>query len=378
MPHDFMPGLDGVPAARSKISDIDGETGVLEYRGIRIEDLAAKSNFLETAYLLLFGRLPTRLELEKFTGDIAGHRRIKFKIVDLVKTLPEQGHPMDALQAGVAALGMFYPGRNVQDPENNYWSVVRLLAKLPTIVAAFARIRHGDEYVPPHDDLGFSENFLYMLSERRPDPLVARVLDQCLILHAEHTMNASTFCGLVTASTLADPYTVVASAIGALKGPLHGGANEEVIAMLQEIGTVEGVRPYLAAKLKAKDLVMGFGHRVYKVKDPRAVILQQLARELFVHCGKSSLYVLAEETERVALELLGGKKVYPNVDFYSGIVYEQMGIPTDTYTSIFAMARVAGWLAHWLEQMKENKLYRPEQIYEGDHNRSYLPLDQRR
>jgi citrate synthase len=378
MPHDFMPGLDGVPAARSKISDVDGETGVLEYRGIRIEDLAAKSSFLETAYLLLFSRLPTRLELEKFTGDIAGRRRIKFKIVDLVKTLPEQGHPMDALQAGVAALGMFYPGRNVQDPENNYWSVVRLIAKLPTIVAAFARIRHGDEYVPPRDDMGFSENFLYMLSERRPDPLVARVLDQCLILHAEHTMNASTFCGLVTASTLADPYTVVASAIGALKGPLHGGANEEVIAMLREIGTADGIRPYLEAKLKAKTPVMGFGHRVYKVKDPRAVILQQLARELFGHCGKSSLYALAEETERVALELLGDKKVYPNVDFYSGFVYDQMGVPTDTYTSIFAIARVAGWLAHWLEQMKENKLYRPEQIYEGDHNRSYLPLDQRR
>ena len=378
MPHDFMPGLDGVPAARSKISDVNGETGVLEYRGIRIEDLAAKSNFLETSYLLLFGRLPTRLELEKFTGDVAGHRRIKFKIVDLVKTLPEQGHPMDALQAAVAALGMFYPGRNVQDPENNYWSCVRLIAKLPTIVAAFARIRHGDEYVPPQDDLGFSENFLYMLSERTPDPIVARVFDQCLILHAEHTMNASTFCGLVTASTLADPYTVVASAIGALKGPLHGGANEEVIAMLREIGTAEGVRPYLAEKLKAKAPVMGFGHRVYKVKDPRAVILQQLAGELFGHCGRSSLYALAEETERVALDLLGGKKVYANVDFYSGIVYDQMGIPTDTYTSIFAIARVAGWLAHWLEQMKENKLYRPEQIYEGDHNRSYLPLDQRR
>ena len=260
---------------------------------------------------------------------------------------------MDALQAAVAALGMFYPGRNVHDPENNYWSVVRLIAKLPTIVAAFERIRHGDEYVPPHDDLGFSENFLYMLSERRPDPVVARVLDQCLILHAEHTMNASTFCGLVTASTLADPYTVVASAIGALKGPLHGGANEEVIAMLREIGTPKRVRPYLEAKLKAKNPVMGFGHRVYKVKDPRAVILQQLSRELFSHCGKSSLYALAEETERVVLDLLGGKKVYPNVDYYSGFVYDQMGIPMDTYTSIFAIARVAGWLAHWLEQMKE-------------------------
>jgi len=377
MPHDFMPGLAGVPAARSQISDLDGETGVLEYRGIRIEELAAKSNFIETAYLLLFNRLPARLELEKFTGDIAAHRRIKFKIVDLIKSLPEQGHPMDALQAAVAALGMFYPGRNVQDPENNYWSAVRLIAKLPTIVAAFSRIRRGDEYVPPRDDLGFSENFLYMLAERMPDSILTQALDICLILHAEHTMNASTFCGLVTASTLADPYTVVASAIGALKGPLHGGANEEVIAMLNEIGTVEGVRPYLEGKLKGKHPIMGFGHRVYKVKDPRAIILQELAQKLFAHYGKSPLYAVAEETERVALELLSSKRVYPNVDFYSGIVYAQMGIPTDTFTSIFAMARVAGWLAHWLEQMKENKLYRPEQIYEGDHNRSYLPVDQR-
>ena len=377
MPHDFMPGLAGVPAARSTISDVNGETGVLEYRGIRIEELAAKSTFMETAYLLLFNRLPTGLELEKFTGDIALHRRIKFKIVDLIKSLPEQGHPMDALQAAVAALGMFYPGRNVQDPVNNYWSAVRLIAKLPTIIAAFARIRYGNDYVPPRDDLGFSENFLYMLSERTPDPILAHVLDVCLIVHAEHTMNASTFCGLVTASTLADPYTVVASAIGALKGPLHGGANEEVVAMLRESATMKGVRPYLEAKLKAKELIMGFGHRVYKVKDPRAVILQQLAQKLFAHCGKSPLYTLAEETERVALELLRGKRVYPNVDFYSGIVYDQMGIPTDTFTSIFAMARVAGWLAHWLEQMTENKLYRPDQIYEGEHNRHYLPLEQR-
>src|SRR5437870_8037185 len=271
MPHDFMPGLAGVPAARSRISDVDGQAGVLEYRGIRIEELTAKSTFLETAFLLLFNRLPTRLELERFTADITRHRRIKFKIIDLIKCLPETGHPMDALQAAVAALGMFYPGRNVRDPENNYWSAVRLIAKLPTIVAAFARIRRGDEHVPPRDALSFSENFLYLLTERRPDPIICQIFDACLILHAEHTMNASTFCGLITASTLADPYTVVASAIGALKGPLHGGANEEVVAMLREIGTVERVRPYLQMKLDRKEPIMGFGHRVYKAKDPRAV-----------------------------------------------------------------------------------------------------------
>ncbi len=377
MPHDFMPGLAGVPAARSGVSDVDGQNGILEYRGIRIEELASKSTFLETAYLLLFGRLPTLMELERFTADVTRHRRVKFKITDLIKCLPEQGHPMDALQAAVAALGMFYPGRNVRDQDNNYWSAVRLIAKLPTIVAAFARIRRGDDHVPPRDDLGFSENFLYMLSGRVPARAVADVLEACLILHAEHTMNASTFCGLVTASTLADPYTVVASAIGALKGPLHGGANEEVVAMLREIGSRERVRPYLQGKLEARQPIMGFGHRVYKVKDPRAVILQRLAHQLFAHCGKSSLYELAEEVERVGLELLGPKQVHPNVDFYSGIIYDQMGIPADTFTPIFAMARVAGWLAHWLEQLKENKLYRPDQIYEGEHGRRYLPFDQR-
>ncbi|TLY35926.1 MAG: citrate synthase [Nitrospirae bacterium] len=377
MPHDFMPGLAGVPAARSKISDVDGQAGILEYRGIRIEDLAANSTFLETSYLLLFNRLPNGTALDAFTADVMSHRRIKFRITDLIKCLPEHGHPMDALQAAVAALGMFYPGRNVRDTHNNYWSAVRLIAKQPTIVAAFARVRHGDDAIAPRDDLGFTANFLYMLSDREPDTLVAGVLDACLILHAEHTMNASTFCGLVTASTLADPYTVVASSIGALKGPLHGGANEEVVAMLREIGSTDRVQAVIDEKLRAKTPIMGFGHRVYKVKDPRAVILQRLAQTLFAHCGKSPLYALAEEVERACLERLAEKKVYPNVDFYSGIMYEQMGIPPDTFTSIFAMARVSGWLAHWLEQMKENKLYRPDQIYEGDHGRRYIPLDQR-
>ena len=236
MPHDFMPGLAGVPAAKSSISDVDGQRGVLEYRGIRIEELCLRSSYLETAYLLLFGHLPTEPQFARWNEDILHHRRIKFRIVDLLKCLPEHGHPMDALQAAVAALGMFYPGRNVQDVENNYWSAVRLVAKLPTIVAAWARLRHGNEYIPPRDDLGFSENFLYMLTEMVPLPLWGDIFDDCLILHAEHTMNASTFTGMVTASTLADPYTVVASSIGALKGPLHGGANEEVVQMLKEIG----------------------------------------------------------------------------------------------------------------------------------------------
>jgi citrate synthase len=377
MPHDFMPGLAGVPAAKSAVSDVDGQRGVLEYRGIRVEDLCEKSSFLETSFLLLYGRLPSKPQLEHFAADVTHHRRVKYRIIELLKCLPEGGHPMDALQAAVAALGMFYPGRNVKDPENNYWSAVRLIAKLPTIVAAYARLRRGDDHIPPTDDLRFSENFLYMLSETVPPKILSETMDISLILHAEHTMNASTFAGLVTASTLADPYTVVASSIGALKGPLHGGANEEVVEMLREIGTPARVRAYLEAKLKNKERIMGFGHRVYKVKDPRATILQSLCERLFKELGSSPLYEIAVEVERAGAELLGEKGIYPNVDFYSGIIYDKMGIEMDFFTPIFAIARVSGWLAHWLEQLKENKLYRPDQIYAGEHNRPYVPIEER-
>ena len=377
MPHDFMPGLAGVPAAKSAISDVDGTRGVLEYRGIRVEELCQHSSFLETSYLLLFGRLPTAPELAQWVDDVTHHRRIKFRIVDLLKVMPEHGHPMDALQAAVAALGMFYPGRNVKDVANNYWSAVRLIAKLPTIVAAWARLRRGDEYIPPRDDLPFSDNFLYMLTETVPHPLWSEVFDDCLILHAEHTMNASTFAGMVTASTLADPYTVVASSIGALKGPLHGGTNEEVVMMLREIGTPAQARAAVEARLEGKHKLMGFGHRVYKVKDPRATVLQDLCMRLFNVCGTSPLYEVAVAVEQLAGERLTDKGIYPNVDFYSGIIYDKMGIEVDLFTPLFAMARVSGWLAHWLEQLRENKLYRPDQIYSGEHDRHYVPIDKR-
>ncbi|MGB3397864.1 MAG: citrate synthase [Nitrospira sp.] len=377
MPHDFMPGLAGVPAAKSAISDVDGTRGVLEYRGIRVEELCQQSSFLETSYLLLFGRLPNASELTQWVDDVTHHRRIKFRIVDLLKVMPEHGHPMDALQAAVAALGMFYPGRNVKDVANNYWSAVRLIAKLPTIVAAWARLRRGDEYIPPRDDLPFSENFLYMLTETVPHPLWSEVFDDCLILHAEHTMNASTFAGMVTASTLADPYTVVASSIGALKGPLHGGANEAVVMMLREIGTPSHVDAAVESRLQGKNKLMGFGHRVYKVKDPRATVLQELCMRLFNVCGTSPLYEVAVAVEQLAGERLKDKGIYPNVDFYSGIIYDKMGIETDLFTPLFAMARVSGWLAHWLEHLRENKLYRPDQIYSGEHDRHYVPMERR-
>ena len=375
--HELSPGLAGVPAAKSSISFVNGQTGLLEYRGIRIEELAQHSSFLETTYLLLYDELPAQTELDRFTADVTQHRRIKYQITELIKCLPEQGHPMDALQAAVAALGMFYPARNVLDRQVQYWSTIRLIAKIPMIVAAYYRLRRGDEQIQPRDDLGHTSNFLYMLTEQVPDPLIAKVLDTCLILHAEHTMNASTFSGLVTASTLADPYTVVSSAIGTLKGPLHGGATQETVAMLEEIGSVEHVRPYIKKRLAAKQKLMGFGHRIYKVKDPRAIILQQLAQQLFAQQGRSPLYTLAEKVERVGEELLAGKGIHANVDFYSGVLYKTMGLDEDFFTCMFAMARVSGWLAHWLEQVKDNKLFRPDQIYEGQHGRAYVPIDRR-
>lgn len=374
---DLSPGLEGVPVARSTISHVDGQAGILEYRGIPIEDLAGHSSFLETAHLLLFDRLPTRAELTGFQRDLAIHRRIKYRITDLIKCLPESGHPMEALQAAVAAMGMFYPVRDVLDRETQYWSAIRLVAKLPTIVAAAARLRRGDEQIQPRDDLDHTANFLYMLTDMVPDQMKAKALDTCLILHAEHTMNASTFSGLVTASTLADPYTVVASAIGTLRGPLHGGAVEEVIGMLNEIGSVERVRPYMEHRLQTKAKIMGLGHRIYKVKDPRALVLQGLARSLFERFGQSPLYAIAQEIERVGEELLGRKGVHPNVDFYSGLIYSTIGVETDLCTSVFAMARVVGWLAHWLEQLKDNRVFRPEQVYAGRHRQPYLPIDQR-
>jgi citrate synthase len=374
---DFSPGLEGVPVTKSKISYVDGQKGTLEYRGIPIEVLAEKSNFVETAYLLLFGKLPNRDELEKFGHDLSIHRRIKYRINDLIKCLPEHGHPIDSLQAAVAALGMFYPDNAVLDKKIQYLSAVRLIAKVPTIIAAYARLRHGDDSVLARNDLDHTSNFLYMLTDRVPDPFQAKALETCLILHAEHTINASTFSGMVTASTLADPYTVVSSAIGTLRGPLHGGASEEAIEMLHEIGSVENVRPYIQKRLAAKQRIMGLGHRIYKVKDPRAIISQKLARQLFEKEGKSPLYEVALEVERVGEELLAHKGVHANVDFYSGILYNALGIEQDLYTPIFAIARVVGWLAHWLEQLQDNRIFRPTQIYVGEHQKEYLPINQR-
>lgn len=375
---DYKPGLEGIPATQSAISYVDGQQGVLEYRGIRIEELAQQSTFLEAAYLLIWGGLPNKSALEEFEHEIRHHRRLKYRIRDMMKCFPEGGHPMDALQACAAALGLFYSKRALDDPLYIQNAVVRLLAKIPTMVAAFQLMRKGNDPVQPRDDLGYAANFLYMLNEQEPDPLAARIFDICLTLHAEHTINASTFSAMVTASTLTDPYAVIASAVGTLAGPLHGGANEEVITMLEDIGSVENVRPYVNERIRTKSKIMGFGHRVYKVKDPRATILQKLAEQLFEKTGgENSYYEIALELEQVVTERLGEKGVYPNVDFYSGLVYRRLGIPSDLFTPVFAIARVAGWLAHWKEQIAENRIFRPTQIYTGSHEQPYVPLFER-
>src|SRR5438477_1549958 len=373
----LRPGLADVPVAESGVSFIDGQRARLEYRGIAVETLARESCFEETCWLLIKGALPTQRELASFDDSLRHHRRIKYKLKDLIKCLPETGHPMDALQAGVAAMGMFYPSREVSNSQSNWEAVIRLIAKLPTIVAAFHRLRSGDEAILPRDDLDHAANFYWMLFEREPSPAIRKVLDACLILHAEHTMNASTFSGRVTGSTLANPYTVISAAIGTLTGPLHGGANEEVLDMLEEIGSIDKVRSWCEDAITNKKKIMGFGHRVYKVKDPRATVLQELAEHVFAETGKPAKYDLAVEMEKVMAEKLGPKGIYPNVDFYSGIVYEALGVPRDLFTPIFAIARVAGWLSHWLEQLQGNRIYRPEQIYVGKRDVEYVPLAKR-
>ncbi len=374
---EYKPGLEGIPATRSEVSYVDGSQGLLEYRGIRIEELAAYSNFLETAYLLIWGELPSKTELENFQNEVRYHRRIKYRIRDMMKCFPESGHPMDALQACAGALGLFYSRRALDNPEYIREAVVRILAKIPTMVAAFQLMRKGNDPVQPRDDLDYSSNFLYMLTEREPDPFAAQVFDVCLTLHAEHTINASTFSAMVTASTLTDPYAVMASAVGTLAGPLHGGANEEVISMLDEIGSVENVRPFVENAIAQKQKIMGFGHRVYTVKDPRATILQNLAEKLFEKTQSDPYYEIAVELEKVVEEKLGHKGIYANVDFYSGLVYRHLGIPTDLFTPIFAIARVAGWLAHWKEQLTVNRIFRPTQQYVGSHGVSYLSIEKR-
>jgi citrate synthase len=374
MAAEIIPGLAGVPVTRSAISFIDGDEGILEYRSIPIQTLleAPSCNYLETAYLLLNGTFPDSAELQRWEQLIAQHRAREPEIIATLRALPKNGHPMEALVAGVAALGMLYAETDRKSGNALAMATIRLLAKFPSIVATFHRLRKGLEPLAPKAHLDHAGNFLWMLRGQEPTELERKVLDTVLIVHADHTLNASTFAARVAISTLPDIYMVATAAIATLSGPLHGGATEAVLVQLQEIGEVSNVRPWMEKKMAKKEKVMGLGHRVYKVKDPRAPILQKLADKLFREQGRTKLYDVALELEVVGKEFLGHKGIYPNVDFFSGLVYEKIGITTDLFTPMFAVGRICGWLAHVHEQLKENHLYRPEQIYTGTHDQPYL------
>ena len=374
----FTPGLAGVIAAESSISSIDGQNGILRYRGIRIEALAESSSFEEVVYLLLFGALPTQDELTALDTRLKSNRAIPEGVVSLLRTLPASTHPMVALQAATSALAAYYPHFEVENYEENEAAVIRMIASFPTIVATFDRIRKGLEILEPKDDLDHAANFLYMLNGEVPDEKQRRIIDVALILHAEHGFNASTFTGRVVGSTMANPYGALSAAVGSLSGPLHGGANERVLHMLDEIeGGVDGVEDWFTQAQAEKRKIMGLGHRVYKVKDPRATVLQGMARDLFDSHGSTPLYDMAAKLETVAKERIGSKGIAPNVDFYSGLVYQKLGMEVDLFTPFFAIARISGWGSHWSEQLKNNRIYRPTQQYVGETDAHYVPMGER-
>ena len=380
----YIPGLAGVPATESEISFIDGQKGLLTYRGYDIMELAEHSSFEETTLLLLFGKLPTQEELDCFDKALKESRRVKFNIRNIMENLPATTHPMHMLQVVVASLASFYPSTEYMQggTENQAYLndvTVRIISHMGTLVAMWEHMRNGYEPVEPRSDLSYAENFLYMVTGEEPDEDWARLLDACLILHAEHTINASTFTTMVTGSTLANPCSVISSAIASLSGPLHGGANQKVIEMLEEIGIPENARAYIEDRLKNKKVIWGMGHREYKTKDPRATILQKLSDNLLKKKKGtlSCVFSTAVEVEKVCEELLGHKGVYPNVDFYSGILYKEMGFDAGLFTPIFAVARSAGWMAHWREQLQGNKIFRPTQVYKGIGHACYIPIEKR-
>lgn len=383
---DYIPGLAGVPATESEISYIDGQKGSLTYRGYDIMELAEHSSFEETTLLLLFGHLPTSNELADFELKLRNARRVKYNLREIMKNLPATTHPMHMLQVAVASLASFYPSTEYMKggTENQQYInevTVNIISHMGTLVAMWEHMRNGYDPIEPRKDLTYAENFLYMVTGEEPDKDWARLLDACLILHAEHTINASTFTTMVTGSTLANPCSVISSAIASLSGPLHGGANQKVIEMLDKIGSPENARAYIEKRLSEKKVIWGMGHREYKTKDPRARILQKLSSELLKKKSDagflSQAFETAMEVEKICEELLSHKGVYPNVDFYSGILYKEMGFDAGLFTPIFAVARSAGWMAHWREQLQNNKIFRPTQIYKGAGNSCYLPMMKR-
>ncbi len=371
-------GLAGIPVVKSSISYIDGEKGVLEYRGIPIQELVENSNYLETAYLLVFGKLPSIEEYENFVNDIKSRLYIDSSIIRFLKDVPGDTHPMKVLQSIVPILSAYDENKDVLNEKHHYSALINLLGKVPTVLTTWKRITEGKQPIEPDPSLSYGENFLYMLTGKKPEKELADMFDKCLILHAEHTINASTFTAIVVVSTLADFYSCVSSAIGSLSGRLHGGANERVFYMLNEIKSPEEIPQYIDRKLENKERIMGFGHRIYKTYDPRAKIIKSFLERIAEKYGSNELLEKARVFEEYTLSKLAKKKIYPNIDFYTAVFYNYLGIPPSFYTPVFAMARISGWIAHCKEYLKENKLFRPTQIYDGGHNIHYIPPEKRK
>ncbi|HEY2253959.1 MAG TPA: citrate/2-methylcitrate synthase, partial [Planctomycetaceae bacterium] len=358
----------------SSICLVDGQAGRLIYRGYNIHDLAEHSNFEEVCYLLLKGELPSAFQLEEFSSELAEHRRLSPQVVSFLKSLPRDMLPMSALRSAVSVAGLFDPRAEETTPAANYQTALKLIGTMSTLVAAIHRLRQGKELLEPKRELSHSGNFMYLLNGRVPTADETRAMDLILILHAEHGFNASTFAARVISATLSDWYSVITGAIGALKGPLHGGANTEVLKSLMEIGDVGNVAQYVADVKARKGKFMGFGHAVYQVEDPRARHLKELSRRLGLEQGQPQWYEISVELEKVVKETIHKNC---NVDFYSASLQHYMGIPGELFTCIFAASRIAGWCAHVLEQWEDNKIIRPSSNYIGPAERSYLAIDRR-
>jgi citrate synthase len=383
----YDPAYMATASCRSAITFIDGDKGILEYRGYPIEQLAERSSYLEVAYLLIHGELPTPEQLEEWNHQITIHTFVHENIKEFMQGFRYDAHPMGMLLASVGALSTFYPeAAAIKDEEVRYIQIIRLLAKMPTLAAFSFRHNQGKPYVYPDNDLSYPGNFLsmiYKMTELRyePDPRLARALDVLFILHADHEQNASTSSVRAVGSTQVDPYSAVAAGVAALYGPLHGGANEQVLRMLRRIERKENIPDFIKGVKEGKERLMGFGHRVYKNYDPRAKIIKKHTYEVFEVTGTNPLLDIAIEMEKIALEdeYFIERKLYPNVDFYSGITYEALGMPVEMFPVLFAIGRTSGWIAQWLEMIddKEQKIARPRQIYTGARGRDYVPIDQR-
>jgi citrate synthase len=367
-------GLEGIVAAESRICFVDGIQGRLIYQGYDIHDLAAHASFEEVAYLLWHGDLPTRAQLDALNKDLIAARGLPAPVLNLLREFPRDVLPMDALRTAVSALGIYDPESRDNSMEANLRKSTRLTAQLATVVAAIGRCRDGEDPVEPDHSLTHAANFLYMLWGRRPDETSVKTIDIALILHADHELNASTFSARVTAATLADMHSAITSAIGTLKGPLHGGANEAVMRLLLTIGEPSRVIPTARAMLAAKQKIPGFGHRVYKTEDPRATHLRKMSEELGRRRGDLTWFEMSRALEQF---MLTEKHIYANVDFYSATSYYALGIPIDLFTPVFAVSRISGWTAHVLEQLADNRIIRPRAEYVGPRNRTYVPIDRR-